>query len=364
MRVNLFLLDRHMHDHSRKSINFQSFSGKDKAHLKKRIANSIFGHKRRKRGLRYGLGIVLVAIVGSLFILMDNNSHLHDSQIEAYAKTLKAIEPVDQIQLVLSDERQIEVVDDHSMISYSKTGEQVQIGNEKSVSQTTSNSNEVVFNTLIVPYGKRSEITLSDGSKVWLNSGSKLVFPAHFAAHSRKVYLEGEAIFEVTHRQDQPFLVTSKDHEIHVLGTVFNVSNYTDDSFIYTILKSGSVQINLDQDKLFGRQKSFSILPGTLATFDRTDKSIHTEPVDIAPYFSWREGIFIFKNDALQTIMKRLSRYYNVDIIINDADLAKETFSGHLDVKENIETVMQTIKETDSSKFDYHFTTDHQLIIN
>ena len=358
------MLEINMKDTSREHINFQSFSKQDKAHLKKRIANSIFGYTRRRKFLRYGTGIASVALVAVLSIVIYNSSHSSDSQIEAFAKTIDTIEPVDQIQLVLSDERQIEIVEEHSDITYSQSGEQVQIGNEKSVSQTTSNSKVAVFNTLIVPYGKRSEITLSDGSKVWLNSGSKLVFPAQFATNSREVYLEGEAIFEVTHRQKQPFLVRSKDHQIQVLGTVFNITNYTDDPAIYTVLESGSIQINVDQDKLFDRQKIIQVTPGTLATFDRSNKSVHTESVDTAPYFSWRDGIFIFKNDALKTIMKRLSRYYNVEIIINDTELANETFSGYLDVKETIGKVMQTIKETQSSKFDYHLTTDHKLIIN
>src|SRR5690606_16687561 len=177
-----------------------------------------------------------------------------------------------------------------------------------------------------------------------LNSGSKLVFPAHFSADKREVYLEGEAIFEVAHDKRHPFLVQSQHHEIEVLGTVFNVSNYNDDPSIYTVLQSGSIQINFTENQLFDIQNHLKIAPGTLATFDKNGKGVITETVDTAPYFAWREGVFIFKNTTLQSIMKKISRYYNVEIIITNEKLANETFSGHLDLKENIEHLMQIIK--------------------
>lgn len=353
-----------MEDNSQKNINFQRLSKREKSRLKQRITGSVYSHIRRRNVLKYGMGITAATIVILLSIGVFNTSKLSPSSIEAFAKTVKDLDPSNKVQLVLSEEHNIEISEDNSAISYSSTGEQVQIGKEHSVSQKTRHKEKTVFNTLIVPFGKRSEIVLSDGSKVWLNSGSKLVFPAQFGQDKREVYLEGEAVFEVSHRQKQAFIVKSEHQEIEVLGTVFNVSNYKDDTDIYTVLQSGSIQINLTDKKLFNNQKPIKITPGTLAVFDKEENVIQTKSVVTEPYFSWRDGIFIFKNDSLKSIMKKISRYYNVEVVINDQDLANEKFSGYLDVKENIEHVMQTIKATQSSDFDYHLTQDNKLIIN
>ncbi|RXJ49453.1 FecR family protein [Gelidibacter gilvus] len=353
-----------MDNNFQKNINFKHLSKEEKAQLKQRISNSVYGYIKRKRLLKYGIGVSVAVVVIFLSIGIFNAPTSHPSPIEVFAKTVKDLESSGKVQLVLSDDQNIEITEDHSAISYSSTGEEVQIGNENSINQKTSHKNQPVFNTLIVPFGKRSEIVLSDGSKVWLNSGSKLIFPAQFSEDKREVYLQGEAIFEVAHRQKQPFMVKSEHHEIEVLGTIFNVSNYNDDQAIYTVLQSGSIQINVTENKLFNSQKHIKITPGTLATFDKDDRAVKTQSVATEPYFSWRDGIFIFKNDSLKSIMKKISRYYNVEIIINNDNLANETFSGYLDVKETIEHVMQTIKSTESSEFEYHLTQDNQLIIN
>lgn len=358
------LLVSAMKGDSQKNINFQPLSKKERAALKRRITGSVYSYIRRRRLLKYGTGVSAILLLIFISIGFFSTPTPQPSSIESFAKTVNALEPSNKVQLVLSDAHNIEISEDNSAISYSSTGEQVQIGKEHSISQKTTYQERTVFNTLIVPFGKRSEIVLSDGSKVWLNSGSKLIFPAQFEADIREVYLEGEAVFEVAHRQKQPFIVKSEHQEIEVLGTVFNVSNYKDDHAIYTVLQSGSVEIHLTDDKLFGTQKSIKIVPGTLAAFDKDEKTIKTQTVVTEPYFSWRDGIFIFKNDSLKSIMKKISRYYNVEVKINDKNLANETFSGYLDVKEDIEHVMQTIKATQSSEFNYELTQDNKLIIN
>lgn len=353
-----------MKSDSQKSINFQPFSTQERALLKRRISGSVYSHMKRRRLLRYGAGVATLAIITLVSISIFNTSDPNPPSIEAFAKTVNTLKSSNKVQLVLSDAHNVEISEDNSAISYSRTGERVQIGKKHSISQKTSSQEKTVFNTLIVPFGKRSEITLSDGTKVWLNSGSKLVFPAQFEAEKREVYLEGEAVFDVVQRQKQPFLVKSEHQDIEVLGTVFNVSNYKDDQAIYTVLQSGSIQIHLTDDVNFKAQKNVKMTPGTLAVFDKDEKAITTKSVATEPYFSWRDGIFIFKNDSLKSIMKKISRYYNVEVVIHDNHLANETFSGYLDVKENIEHVMQTIKATQTSVFDYQLTKDNKLIIN
>jgi hypothetical protein len=350
-----------------KNMDFTELSKDEKLQLKHKITSSIYSYIQKKRRMKYALGIVAASVV-VLFSLGIFNAMFHtpneESVIEAFAKNQKDQSPSNHVNLILGDSKMIEIAEDNSTIAYSNSGENVTIGNSKSVSQRASITNQVVFNTLIVPYGKRSEIVLADGSKVWVNSGSKLIFPASFLGKTREVYLEGEAIFEVTHNKQQPFIVKTDNQSIEVLGTVFNVSNYTDDDAIYTILKSGSIQLSYKDNSIINKAAVFKITPNTLATYNKIDRKINTKTVEVEKYFSWRDGVFIFKNDSLKSIMKKIARYYNVDVVINDESLANQKFSGYLDVKENIEHVMQTIKAAETSKFEYHITDTNKLIIN
>ncbi len=325
------------------------------------ISLSVSKYIQRKRFLKYGVGIAAACILGFFVVshFQDNTHQL--SPMDSYVNTLEGQQIPDQIQLVLGDDQNVNIAENDASISYSSSGEQVTIGNSQSVNQNALKGQKVVFNTLIVPYGKRSSIELADGSKVWLNSGSKLVFPAAFTQDKREVYLEGEGIFEVAHDKAHPFIVRSGNQNIEVLGTVFNVSNYHDDDAICTVLKSGSVKISYNNSRLTNSNESITIKPNTLAVYDRINKDIKTQQVEVEKYFSWRDGIFIFKNDSMQSIMKKVSRYYNIEIIINEKQLSNATFSGYLDVRDNVENVIKIIQET--TKFDYTIT-NNKLSIN
>jgi hypothetical protein len=347
-----------------RNINFGKLSNDEKLMLKNRLTHSMQSHLNRKRKIKYSLGLTAasVALIFGVFLhAYLNNSY---SAIEEFAETIKIENANGSVKLILSGAQNIEISEKDSVIMYSNLGKTVAIGASKNIQQKTVSKDSVVFNTLLVPYGKRKEIILSDGSKVWLNSGSKLVFPAYFSKNRREVYLEGEAIFEVAHNKNKPFFVQVTNYNVQVLGTVFNISSYKDDEAVRTVLKSGSVQIEYKKNDLFGTTNSVKIVPNTLAVYNKKEKEIFVKNVDVEEYFSWREGVFIFKNDSLASIMKKLSRYYDLEIIIKDPVLAKQTFSGYLDVKEEIGDVMRTIKAAEPAQFNYKITTDKQLIIN
>ncbi|MBK5213456.1 MAG: FecR domain-containing protein [Flavobacteriaceae bacterium] len=352
-----------MEHYKKGNLNLEKLSKKDKSHLRKRIYNSIYSFKRRKRILKFTIAASVVFLIGFVTVSLVKTKVDH-SAIEKFAETQNESIHTKNIQLVLSDKKSIAISETDAKISYSKSGKKVNVGHSSYVEQDAISSGEPVFNTLIVPFGKRSEITLSDGSKVWLNSGSKLIFPARFASDKREVYLEGEAIFEVSHNKYSPFFVKARNHEIKVLGTIFNLSNYSDDDAVYTVLKRGSVQINYTSNTLFNSEKKITMKPGTMVTYEKAKYAVYETNVNTEQYFSWRDGIFIFKNDSLKSIMKKVARYYNVEIIIVDSARANETFSGYLDVKDSIESVLATIKETEPSGFEYTFLTDHKIIIN
>jgi hypothetical protein len=345
-------------------LNFTDMSEHEKNRLKRRITNSIFTYSRRRRRIIYGIGLVAASFLIFMSIGIFNITNNDSSPIESFvdAQDTKEGESSGNVKLILYGDQYIDIAEDDSTILYSNTGQDIIIGKTRSINQDNYNSKEIVFNTLIVPYGRRANIELSDGSKIWLNSGSKFIFPATFEEDKREVYLEGEGIFEVNRDKNRPFFVKAYNHEIEVLGTVFNISNYTDENTISTVLKSGSVQINLKNGSFFNSKESIKITPGTLAVYDKSDMEVIIKKVEIEKYFSWRDGIYIFKNAPMQSIMKKISRYYNIEIIINDAYLANQTFSGYLDVKDTVENVLNTIKET--TEFEYHITENNKLIIN
>lgn len=335
-----------------------SLTQEEKDTLKKRITHSIFSYKRKLR-IRYAIAASLILFLSiGLFLHYNESSIPTPIDNEEYTSILQNLsaDTLKNVTLVLNENQNIDIKDENSSISYSSTGEKIKIGNSQIVDDNTS----VAMNTLIVPYGKRTKVQLSDGSIVWLNSGSKLAYPASFNTNKRKVYLEGEAIFEVAHDKSHPFLVIAKDFEIEVLGTVFNVSNYADDPSINTVLKNGSVKIQYKGNSI--NDQSLIIKPGTLASYSKDSRNISTVAVDVDKYFSWRDGIIIFKNDDLKNIMKQLSRYYNASIEIKNKQLENQTFSGSLDLKETVEQVLNVIKETSGFKFEK--TTNNQFIIN
>ncbi|WP_158655283.1 FecR family protein [Flavivirga eckloniae] len=334
---------------SLKNINPQPFSEQEKKQLKERIFHSIHALNRKKRRLQYTLKIAasITVLMGTGLYIMYNNEK---PSITDFVKSSKGINvnESNKVTLILANNEDVNIEGDSTSISYSKTGEKVNIGNSKTIAQKTSKNKKAAFNTVLVPYGKRSKIKLSDGSLVWLNSGSKLIYPALFETDKREVYLEGEAIFDVTHNANSPFMVLSQNQKIKVLGTVFNVSSYPDEDNNFVVLESGSVHITYDENL---SNKSMTISPGTKANVSIKTKKVSSKIVDVNHYFAWRDGILVLKKHDLQYIMKRLSRYYNVPITIQDKDLAKQTFTGYLDLKEDVEKVIEIISKTTDLKY-------------
>lgn len=331
--------------------------------LKHKILKSVDNLSRRKRRNQIAIGVVacLVMFGGGLGFYFLNTP---TTSITEFVNTSGDIDvnQSDNVVLILGQGENLNIHEENSIINYSSTGQKVTIGNNKEIDQETSKNNKTLYNTLLVPYGKRSKIKLSDGSIVWLNSGSKLVYPSVFNGDKRELYLEGEAIFDVAHNKNKPFIVISENQEIEVLGTVFGVTNYKDENALNTVLKSGSVQISYNNSSSSHlHNDKMKISPGTKASYNKKTKSMVSEKVNVDHYFSWRDGVFIFKNNDLKHITNRISRYYNLKIEITNDDLAKETFSGYLDLNEDIDKVIQNIKA--STNMNYTLIED-RIIIN
>ena len=310
-----------------------------KEELGERITRTINFYKRRALIVRISAAAVFLLLIGISALLRTNR----ESELKTFAHNSKSVSSDGNTKLILSGQEEIQINTTESKIEYEANGNHIHVNSSDSITQAVSDR-EMVYNTVIVPYGKRTRITLSDNSSIWLNSGSKLIYPAKFADNVREVYLEGEAIFEVNHNKEQPFQVITRNVEIKVLGTVFDVCAYDDDATTSTILEKGSVELKYNSNSILSKDK-VTMVPGTLATFDPTEQVMKQSKVNTHLYTSWREGYFVFEKQSLDKILKKISRYYDVSILLNDQSLENETFTGSLDLRNSVVPVLEAIGE-------------------
>jgi transmembrane sensor len=260
---------------------------------------------------------------------------------------MTVIDPADagQGRVILSDGTVYGFETKETIIKQTTSGQL--LINRDTISSTTRKSSReaTLMNHVVIPYGKRSEITLSDGTHIWLNSGSQISYPDDFNGNTREVHISGEAFFDVATDNNKPFFVITRDVKIRVLGTRFNVTAYKDDSTIQTALMSGSVSVG--RNGLFSR--TLEIGPGEKVVFDREEGSFSRESADLQFINSWVHGYLIFRNEPTTGIFKRLERYYNIPVIAG-SNLEDITFSGKLDLKDDIEDVLENIAFASSLK--------------
>src|SRR5690606_9402920 len=219
--------------------------------------------------------------------------------------------PETQITLELEDGSLMNINSGESREIQTQNGETVSTQKEDILYYKTGEADDVLnYNTLNVPYGKTFKVQLSDGSFVHLNAGTQLKYPKQFPGSERRVYLEGEAYFEVTHDEDRPFIVETSSSTTQVLGTSFNVSAYVDDQWSATVLVEGSVIVS-EVDTTIA---SVKLSPGHMALWDSVTKKINVLEVETTEYTSWMEGDLVFESRTFEDMLRVLERKYNVNI--------------------------------------------------
>ncbi|UGU17432.1 DUF4974 domain-containing protein [Sinomicrobium kalidii] len=210
----------------------------------------------------------------------------------------------------------------------------------KLVYNKKSTIKKLTYNTLKVPYGKKFDVLLSDGTRVFLNAGSSLKYPVRFLeGKQRQVFLEGEAYFDVVHDSKTSFMVGTQELDVEVYGTRFNVSNYASDAAINVVLIEGAVGLNTKTNE---SENTVRLEPGFKGTFDKTGKTLATGKVDTTLYTAWMNNNLVFRNTPFKTIIKQLERQYNIVIINNNKQLGEEAFNATFETKkETIEQVFE-----------------------
>lgn len=208
-----------------------------------------------------------------------------------------------------------------------------------------STSNAVSdYHTITIPRGGQYQLVLSDGTKVWLNSASTLRYPVSFTKNERMVQLTGEAYFEVAKDKTKPFRVNVNDLDVKVLGTHFNIMAYKDENAIKTTLLEGSVQLTAHDKKVM-------LKPGEQGRLGYGSETIDVTAVDTDEAVAWKEGYFVFDNEDIHTIMKRISRWYDVEVVF-PPNFKRANFGGTVSRFKDVAQVLKSLELTGSVHFE------------
>ena len=205
---------------------------------------------------------------------------------------------------------------------------------------------EIGYNTINVPYGGTYTVELCDGTKVYLNSGTTLEFPSRFDGKVRSVILKGEAYFDVARNVSKPFVVEVDEMKVKELGTSFNVKSYVDEPGVYTTLVEGSVAILRDG------QPEKKIKPGEQAYYNKGVGTLSIAEVDVNEFTSWKDGLFYFKDIALEEILRIVSRWYDLEVFYMNQGAKSVIYSGKLPMYSSVEDVLRKFEISGDVRFE------------
>lgn len=292
--------------------------------------------------LKYAAVIMLPLLFGGiLFYYLSDTDNTTEQVAQINPGSQSAIIILDNGKSINLEEGQLnQLVEKDGSVIQNKKGE-VSYANIK-----RKRTREQLKNTLVVPRGGEYNLVLSDGTKVYLNSVSKLHYPVTFNGKKREVSLEGEAYFEVERDENRPFFVIINGMRVEVLGTSFNIKAYTDDDKIFTTLVEGSVKVNNGQGN-----EEWVLAPNEQAILKKEDNSVSIHQVDARQFIGWKNGVYSFTNQSIGEIMKTLSRWYDFEYDFASEELKKITFEGGLNKYDDIHPILDIIQSTGKIKY-------------
>lgn len=229
-------------------------------------------------------------------------------------------------------------------INVTKTKDGQLVYSVKEISGVAEKS--AVMNTIATPRGGQYQVSLPDGSKVWLNTASSLKFPVQFSKKARLVILQGEAYFEIAKNKHLPFLVQTENQEVQVLGTHFNVKSYAGEATTRTTLLEGSVAIAFKNREL----KPALLKPGQQALLRNNDE-VSIAEAETEQVLAWKNGLFMFNGQNLEGIMTEVARWYDVEVVFENEKLKTQAFKGVISRFKNIAQLLEVLESTGSVKF-------------
>lgn len=311
------------------------------------------GNKKALKNKIHRLYITSISAVACILLLLGVSGYLFygNKQVKfddpiAQLKKNSDIYTGSDIRLILSEDEQMTFDENKAEVKYSEKGE-VKVNSRTVIEekdQVAKKEEETVvkYNQLIVPNGKHSTLLLSDGTKLWINAGSHVIFPVTFEKNKREIYVNGEVYLEVTRNDACPFIVKTDRMQIEVLGTSFNVNSYKQEED-NVVLVTGSVHVKTGtgQEARLSPNQRFSCT---------TEGVTNIQTVDVYDYICWKDGLLRYKSESLANILERLSHYYG-KAIRWDPSVAKLKCSGKLDLKEDMEKVLNGLTKVIPVKF-------------
>ncbi|MDP2890367.1 MAG: FecR domain-containing protein, partial [Bacteroidota bacterium] len=290
--------------------------------------------------MKYAAIFLLVFLSGGISYYF-----IQQTEKPVYFELAETAQPASkEARIVLADGSEVSLEKQISEISYSKNGRQLIVNND-TINQQAGNQKEQI-NKVIIPYGKKSMIILSDGTKVWLNAGSQLIYPSVFINKTRQVMLIGEAYFDVAKNPDKPFIVRASDIQVQVLGTRFDISAYPEDKMIQTVLEEGKVTLKYSGKGILNREYEVEMVPNQKIELNKSTGEAKSQMVDVSKYVSWKEGMLEFEKADLIRALKQVERYYDIKIRLADPMIGLYKLSGKLDLKDKPEDVLNVIRLT------------------
>ena len=311
------------------------------------INKNFFKQIKRDKNLFFNRVKFISKYAALVFLLISLGYFLRQEFLKSSVEPT-LIPKEDIITLTLSD-GSIQPIDEGNSIKINDSLSKTYILQKNK--QLTYNSNDEIdkltFNTLTVPYGKRFSILLSDSTRVVMNSGSSLRYPVTFIlGQPRKVFLEGEAFFDVSKDNEHQFYVETQNVDVKVYGTKFNISSYKNNVYAKVTLIEGSVSMSLSDNTIENTLKS-----GSLGTFDK-NLMFSSKIVNTSIYTSWINGKLVFRDTSFNEILKKLERSYNVTIINNNKNIRKERFNATINIdKESINDVLYYFSKLHNIKY-------------
>lgn len=244
---------------------------------------------------------LLALLAYGWYSIYSNKSEInYEAIIESIPST---DDPSENVQLILSENKKLSIEGKETQLEYNEEGSISVNSQDIEVEKEKQKEKEVQsFNQLIVPIGKRSFVTFADGSKLWVNSGSKVIYPNKFSDHSREIFVEGEIYLDVVHDEKRPFIVKTKKMEIRDLGTQFNVSAYENEFNSNVVLVEGKVEVQVK-----GRKKN-TISPNQLFTYNNSNDKIYTSTVNTQDYVAWKDGYYQFRHQKVNIVLEKLCK--------------------------------------------------------
>lgn len=321
--------------HLQEKSPFDGYKAFQKSGIKKR---PLFERRLIWGGISIAVSVLLWFTAG---IWQEMNGPVRDSQMDANMISQghrSAIVTMGNGQEIEIERMNQEIEENDGTIIHSESG--------KLIYTSTSTTSLVTYNTMTIPRGGEYSLVLADGTQVWLNAESKLRYPVSFSSHTREVFLEGEAYFYVTKNERHPFIVHTSMGIVKVLGTRFNVRDYTEEEEVVTTLISGKV-VYYSGDKL----KDSTILAPEFQVADQKNGTLKVKKVETLVYTGWKEGKYIFEEASLEGIMKTLERWYDIQVIFEESQLRQLHFTGDLERYENINVFLDFIETGGDVKF-------------